>query len=110
MKEKLVIISDESFSYFAENACEVAQHIRIDDKTGTVAKGALFNQENVPSESLFYTVIHAQNGKGDAGKNKTSDQALEAFRQKIEANPSLQIGANETTGLGWCTVALKEVK
>ena len=61
--DKLVIIADEAFSYFAEYACETPQHIRIDDATGTVADRALFNQENVPSETLFYAVIHTQTGK-----------------------------------------------
>jgi hypothetical protein len=56
---RLVILSNGMMSFFAQNACEVAQHVRIDDETGTAAGGALFNQENVPSETLFYSVLHA---------------------------------------------------
>lgn len=108
LKDKLVILSDEMFAYFAENACETAQHIRIDDETGTVAKGALFNQENVPSETLFYAVINAQPGKGSS-KGKLPAEALAALKQQL-ATGLLQIGADETTGLGWCSIAMKEVK
>jgi CRISPR-associated protein Cmr4 len=50
---RLVILSDGMMSFFAQNACEVAQHVRINDETGTAAGGALFNQENVPGETLF---------------------------------------------------------
>ena len=96
----LVVVSDEIFAYFVKNACEIANHNRIDDKTGVVADGALFSQENVPSETLFYAVFSARE-EGDLAK-------LEA---KVAAeNNLLQIGADMTTGLGWCTVALKEVK
>ncbi len=109
LKDKLVILSDELFAYFAENACETAQHIRIDDQTGTVAKGALFNQENVPSETLFYSVINAQAGKGASGKEKTPAAALAALEKQL-AGGIIQLGADETTGLGWCSVTIKEVK
>ena len=98
----LVVVSDEMFAYFVKNACEIANHNRIDDKTGVVADGALFSQENVPSETLFYAVFSARKGDEDA---------FAQLKAKVaEENNLLQIGADMTTGLGWCTVALKEVK
>ncbi len=100
MPKRLAVISDELFRYFAENACEIANHNRIDDETGVVAKGALFSQENVPSETLFYGVTNA-----------AEPQYLEMLGERLKAERGLlQIGADVTTGLGWCTVALKEVK
>jgi len=100
MPKRLAIVSDELFRYFVENACEVANHNRIDDEKGVVAKGALFSQENVPSETLFYGVTNA-----------ADPQHLEMLDERIKAERGLlQIGADVTTGLGWCTVALKEVK
>ncbi len=96
----LAVVSDELFQYFAENACEIAQHNRIDDETGVVANGALFSQENVPSETLFYSVMNAQEA-----------DPLAKLESKLGKEKNLlQIGADITTGLGWCTVALKEVK
>ena len=100
MPKRLAVVSDELFRYFVENACEVANHNRIDDEKGVVAKGALFSQENVPSETLFYGVTNA-----------ADPQHLEMLDERIKAERGLlQIGADVTTGLGWCTVALKEVK
>jgi CRISPR-associated protein Cmr4 len=102
---RLVILSDGMMSFFAQNACEVAQHVRIDDETGTAAGGALFNQENVPSETLFYAVVHATAGRSATYKNKTAQDALAAFAAKLNGVP-FQFGGDASTGLGWCTVKL----
>ncbi len=61
---RLIILSNGLMSFFAQNACEVSQHVRIDDETATAAHGALFNQENVPAETLFYAVINLFKGRG----------------------------------------------
>ncbi|MBO4286593.1 MAG: type III-B CRISPR module RAMP protein Cmr4 [Kiritimatiellae bacterium] len=96
MPKKLAIVSDEMFRYFVENTCEIAQHIKIDDGKGVVAKGALFSQENVPSETLFYAVMNErENGMVDVLEKGLQDE-----------NNLLQIGADITTGLGWCSVKL----
>jgi CRISPR-associated protein Cmr4 len=93
LPKKLAVVSDEFFQYFVENSCEIAQRIRIDDATGTVADGALFSQENVPSEALFYSVINAK-----------SDASLAALEAKLAAAGNcLQFGADASTGLGWCS-------
>lgn len=98
MRDRLVIVSDGIFSHFCANACEVQQRIRIDDKTGTVAGGGLFNQENVPSETLFYAVM------GERRSNGSLDRLA---KQLGTVNGVLQIGGDETIGLGFCSVALK---
>ena len=96
---KLAVVSDKMFAYFVENACEVAHHIRIDDATGVVADGALFNQENVPSEALFYAMLKSE-----------KDNAFELLGNKLGENQNLlQIGADITTGLGWSSVKMMEV-
>jgi CRISPR-associated protein Cmr4 len=107
---RLVILSDGMMSFFTQNACEVAQHVRIDDDTGTAAGGALFNQENVPSETLFYAVLHATDER-TAGKAKeqrrNAEAALKTFGEKL-ASQVFQFGGDASTGLGWCTVKLAD--
>jgi CRISPR-associated protein Cmr4 len=98
----LAVVTDELFAYFVSNACEIANHNRIDDVNGVVENGALFSQENVPSETLFYCVL------GDSGKSASIFDAVSSKLNKVDG--LLQIGANATTGLGWCSVALKEKK
>lgn len=99
LPSKLAVVSDELFQYFVENACEIAQHNRIDDESGTVADGALFNQENVPSEAMFYCVINAKTiSDFDVLSGSLADEKF-----------LLQIGADITTGLGWCSVKLQDI-
>ena len=96
---KLAVVDDETFAYFAKNACEVAQHNRISDKTNTVDGTGFFNQENVPSEALFYALVSCQ------------DEALleGEFAKKVKDAEMLQIGADMTTGLGWCTATIAAI-
>jgi CRISPR-associated protein Cmr4 len=97
---RLVIVADGVFSYFVQSACEIAQHVAIDDETGTAKDGALFNEETVPSETLFYGTIAAQKING-----KMPDDAMKELAG-INGKP-IQVGGGETTGLGWCTFAVK---
>lgn len=94
---RLVIASDGVFSHFCASACEVQQRVRIDDETHTVAEGALFNQENVPSDTLFYGVVGARSGV----------ESLDKVAAKLQANGGvIQVGGDETVGLGYCSVRL----
>jgi CRISPR-associated protein Cmr4 len=109
IEKQLVIVSDEIFQHFCEYACEVVTRIKVDDETGTVASRALFNQEQVPSETLFYTVVMAQDEKKKDGGTRKAAEALEALKEKLESEEWLQVGGDATIGLGFCTVNCKEV-
>lgn len=96
---KLAVVDDETFAYFAKNACQIAQHNHISDVTNTVDGTGFFNQENVPSETFFYALVSSE------------DETLleKEFVPKIRAAEMLQIGADMTTGLGWCTATLTTI-
>lgn len=99
--KRIVIVSDGTMSFFTQTACQIAQHVKIDDKTGTAEEGALFNQENVPSETLFYSVVRRSSIKND------SFDPFEKLTSKIkEKNHLFQFGADAGTGLGYCTTFL----
>ena len=89
--EHLVLVSDETLSHFAQTACEVAQHVVIDDETGTAKNGLLFNQENVPAETLFFAAL-----------TETKADAI----QDLEIPNPIQLGGDATTGLGYCSTQL----
>lgn len=93
MPERIAVISDEMFSFFVENACEVPARIKINDDKGTVDSGALFYQEQVPSETLFYNVLAA-----------VDDNILNTVAEKLKEFPTLQFGGDETIGLGYCSI------
>jgi len=89
--EHLVLVSDETLSHFARTACEVAQHVVIDDETGTAKDGLLFNQENVPSETLLFATL-----------TEVKEGALE----KLNIPNPIQLGGDATTGLGFCSTSI----
>ena len=93
---RFVLLSDGDLSHFAVNACQVNQHVRIDDETGTAEDGGLFNEETVPSETLFYSAL-TETRKLD-GNNDVFDT--------LASEQLIQFGGNGTTGLGFCTVKL----
>ena len=98
--DRLVIVSDEMFSYFVEHSCSVVTRIKIENDTGTVKGGALFSQEQVPAETMFYSVVGAFEKK-----QNSASEALIKLAAKID-NSTIQVGANETIGLGFCAVEL----
>lgn len=106
--ERLVILSNGMMSHFATTACEIAQHVRINDETGTADDGGLFNQENVPADTLFYAVLTATPSRVPQGtwKGKTDTEALAAFITKVGETKVFQFGGDATTGLGWCSVSV----
>lgn len=110
--ERLVILSNGMMSHFATTACEVAQHVRISDETGTAADGGLFNQENVPADTLFYSVLNATHSRVPHGdlKGKPAEDALAAFAAKVVSEKSFQFGGDASTGLGFCSVAADSIR
>ena len=93
---RLVLLSDGDLTYFAVNACQVSQHVSIDSRTGTALQGHLFNQEEVPSETLFYApVTYMRDSKH-----------LSTFADKLKDETLIQFGGKGSTGIGYCSVRL----
>jgi len=93
---RFVLLSDGDLTHFAVNACQVYQHVSIDDETGTAAEGRLFNEETVPSETLFYAPMTAIR----------SESHSNVVFEKLGTEQLIQIGGDGTTGLGFCTIKL----
>lgn len=99
LASRLAVVSDTLFQYFAKNACEIAQHNQIDDVSGIVKQGHFFAQENVPSETLFVGQWMAD-----------SEEPLRQLRDRVEQEDNLlQVGADATTGLGWCAFSFGDI-
>ncbi|MBE2205577.1 MAG: type III-B CRISPR module RAMP protein Cmr4 [Chthoniobacterales bacterium] len=93
---RFVLLSDGDLSHFAVNACQVNQHVRINDETGTADDKALFNEETVPSETLFYAAFTALR----------KESATNAVFDALQSEQLVQFGGDGTTGLGFCSVKL----
>ncbi len=104
IKKDIVVLPDNDFKDFVNLSTEVVTRTKIDNETGTVARGALFNEEYLPAESILYTLVltaaeFKQNGL-------TEEQVREFFAGNLQRIKTLQIGANATLGKGIATTKL----
>ena len=74
---------------------------KIDNETGTVAGGALFTEEYLPSESILYSLVMAHD-EFTANKDKmTAEEVLDFLGVQLSEKSSIvQIGGNATLGKG----------
>ena len=97
----LVVLDDDHFTHLVRHATEVVARIGLDYEKKTVKNGALFYQEFLPAETLFYAVVFA-----NASRRENYDKAAaDMLRYVVAGVPKvLQIGGDETTGKGLCAV------
>jgi CRISPR-associated protein Cmr4 len=103
LEKQLLILSDDDFSYLAKHAVPVTPHIALNSETKAVKTGALWYEETLPPETLLYVCLAAN----DARKKDSvlsADAVLKTVQDMFTAKPYLQLGGNETVGMGWCRV------
>lgn len=94
---RVILIGDDDFAYFTKYSTEVITRIKIGKETGTVEGGALFTQENLPPETILYSLLFFTNSK----KNKSMDsQAVKNEFDDIFKTEIFQIGGDMTLGKG----------
>lgn len=105
LETRLVIVSDDIFSHLCQ-ATPVNAHVRL-DANKTVVNGALWFEESLPPDTVLYCGIVASDSRRKDSKLKASD-LLNQMNNVVfpPDNNYLQIGGNETVGMGWCRVAL----
>lgn len=93
IQHSLVILPDNAFKDFVETSTEIVTRVRIDSAKKTVAEGALWTQESLPSDTLLMSKVVIAERSSVSGLNAQS------LAQSFEAR--LQIGGDETTGDGF---------
>ena len=108
-QDQLAIVSDDMFAHLTRSATPVNAHIALKgDGSKTVKKGGLWYEETLPPETVMYIPVMAQ-------KSRNRDHAVEAtavaacVQNILTTPPWLQIGGNETVGMGWCAVSVEVV-
>jgi CRISPR-associated protein Cmr4 len=96
---RFLVLADDEFGFLCETGTEVRARIRINDATGTVDRGALWYEENLPAESVLWGVIgvgpaRERNDGRDAGAMAT------ALRTLVGQDRSLQLGGKASVGRG----------
>jgi CRISPR-associated protein Cmr4 len=103
IRAHLAVLHDDDFTHFVRHATEVLARVGLDYERKTVKEGALFYQEFLPAESLFYSLVMAEDSRR---KGTKKDAAWVVQYLKQNTPPVLQIGGNETIGKGVCSVRL----
>ncbi len=104
--DKLTIVSNDQFALLCQAAIPVNARIAIDNKNKTVVPGALWYEESLPAETVLYCLVAAQRSR--SGKAHSSNDLMQVFVNELFAAPYLQLGGNETTGMGWCKVQVQQ--
>ena len=106
LKQQLVVVSDDMFAHLAQHTTPVNAHIAIESATKTVKGGALWYEETLPPETLLYVGLAANKARKPDSELTTAADILHKVTALFEGNKSwLQIGGNETVGMGWCAVS-----
>lgn len=103
LEKRLTIISDDHFDVLCHHATPVNAHIAIDNKTKTAIGGALWYEETLPPESVLYVPVMAQPARSKDQK-MSAQEVLSKLTGLFASHPWLQLGGNETVGMGWCKV------
>lgn len=101
--KRLAILHDEDFQHFVSTCTEIVARIVINPATRTNTN--LFNQENIPCETLFYSVLQVLKARRFGGEGEPDAHLISL----LKANPTLQLGGDETTGHGFCEANLKSL-
>lgn len=97
LKEQLVIISDDDFSYFCRYLLPVNARNVLNKDTKTSEN--LWYEEIIPADTVFYSLLIPR---------KEHTQYMDKVKRLFETNPYLQVGGNESIGQGWCAVTYIE--
>ncbi len=118
MKRDLVVLSDDDFRDFVTLSTEVIARTKIDSEKGTVASGALWYEEYLPTDSILYSLALTTplflkvDGEGDEkekkgifyagqGPDKNRAEAEKVMAFFADGLPGIiQIGGNATVGKG----------
>ncbi len=104
VKGRLVVVHEDLMNFLLETATEVVARIRLDDETKTVARGALWYEESLPTESVLYSLLRAEASRRK-GKDLPAEAVLALVKGLLEG--VVQLGGKATVGRGLC--ALKAV-
>jgi CRISPR-associated protein Cmr4 len=105
VRTHLAVLHDDDFTHFVRYATEIVARIALNYETKTVAGTALFYQEFLPAETLFYSMMLANTSRSP-GRPSSAKEVLAYLASHLEQGTVLQVGGDETVGKGLCLVRL----
>jgi CRISPR-associated protein Cmr4 len=101
-KQRLAIVHDDVFNFLSQTALEIRTRIKIDPNSGIVAKGQLWTEEALPTETLLQGLVCCEAVYGSSS-NDTPTNLLDQFCGAGQ-DLVLQIGGKASTGKGLARV------
>lgn len=98
--KRFAIVDDDTMAFLWETATQVDARVRLDERTRTVAKGALWLEESLPPETLLIGLLAADRSRRRDVK-MTPDEVLGFALSGEEVH---QLGGKATTGRGRCRI------
>lgn len=105
LSQRLALVPDDILAFLSETATEVRTRIAIDPATGTVKRGALWYEENLPAEAVLWGIYTLE-----ASRNRQDPRTRAALSQALPASGALvQLGGKAGIGRGLCRLLRQEV-
>ena len=109
LKDGLLILPEEAFRDFLLYATEIVTRVRLEVDSKTVASGALWTEEHLPTDSMLYLPVHATKLRMNGAKpaalaaptpQEEATKLLEWVAKKETIPRRIQLGGDETVGRG----------
>jgi CRISPR-associated protein Cmr4 len=98
--KRFAIVDDDTMAFLWETSTQVDARVRLDERTRTVAKGALWLEESLPPETLLIGLLAADRSRR-RDVSMTPDEVLGFALSGEEVH---QLGGKATTGRGRCRI------
>jgi len=98
--KRFAVVDDDTMAFLWETATQVDARVRLDEKTRTVARGALWLEESLPPETLLIGLLAADRSR----RRETKMTPEEVLNFALAGEEILQLGGKATTGRGRCRI------
>ncbi|MBM3268575.1 MAG: type III-B CRISPR module RAMP protein Cmr4 [Candidatus Sericytochromatia bacterium] len=98
-EKRFAVVDDETMTFLWETATQVDTRVRLDPKTRTVAKGALWTEESLPAETVLLGLIAADRSRKPGQEDLKPAGVLKVA---LPGEETLQFGGKATVGRGRC--------
>jgi len=105
--KRFAVVSNDLFEQFVTMATEINARIKINYDTGVVETGALWYEEDLPSDTLLYSLIIIGRPKKENETIKTAEDIANELKKNFNEK-LVQIGGDETVGKGLCVLKFWE--
>ncbi len=95
LPERLVVLSDTDFAWFARLALPIRARIGLDENK-LAKQYQLWQEETLPPNTVLYLLFVERKGRSGA---------VETLKRAVAAAPHIQIGHNKGVGQGWFLMA-----